>query len=323
MLLRRDAVLEALALTNGHNGLVALVALIEGVARHGLPMVETALGEGLSAGVGTETGGESEGLHDGEVGKQSHLGRAGALLLREDVATTLSEDTVHVAHGVLGDGNVAQVHGLEEAGLGVEHGGEAYTASGGHDLSHTTVDGISVENDIHEVETAATHLLLGKRTVLGSPGKATYDGLLDFKQVVDSLGGVNKQVGAGSLGTEGPDLTGLGDIPAVIISEQTALDLGISSGLYLTIINGETELGTKGLGVNEETVVLVGRLGEAGLAGLGLAGLTEGDNGVRDLHLGSHEIVLKILEANLKVKLAGRGDDVLAGLFGVAQNHGI
>ena len=37
----------------------------------------------------------------------------------------------------------------------------------------------------------------------------------------------------------------------------------------------------------------------------------------------AHEILLEILEANLEVKLAGAGDDVLASLLDLALDHGV
>jgi len=169
-------------------------------------VVEGALGEGLSSGVAPQVGGEAETLHDGQIGQQSHLGGSWPLLLAEDVSAPLGQDTVHVAHGVLGDTDVAQVHGLKESGLAGHQGGEANAPSGGHDLSHTTVDGIGVKHDVHEVEPAAAHDLLAQRAVLGSPGESSDDTLLDLEQVVDSLGGVDEHVGAGSIGAEGPDL---------------------------------------------------------------------------------------------------------------------
>mmetsp|Transcript_33833 Transcript_33833/g.69070 ORF Transcript_33833/g.69070 Transcript_33833/m.69070 type:complete len:847 (+) Transcript_33833:272-2812(+) len=293
------------------------------VTSHGLPVIKRALREGLSASVGPEVSGEAEGLHDGQVGKEGHLGRTRALLLREDVTTTAGEHTVDIAHGLLGHRDVAEVDRLKEAGLSSEHGGEAHTTGSGHDLSHTTVDGISMEGDIHEVEPAATHLLLTQGSILAGPGESTDNGLLDLKEVVDSLGGVDEQVGAGSLGSKGPDLTGLGDIPLKLISELASLELLVGSGLDVAIINGHTELGAEGLSLNIETVVLVGRLGETGLVGLFLTGLAEGHNGVGDLDLGAHEVFLEILEANLEVELAGGGDDVLSGLLGVTEDHGV
>ncbi len=285
-------------------------------------MVERALGEGLATGVGAEVGSEAERLHDGEVGEEGHLGGTRALLLSEDVPTAAGEDAIDVAHGILRHGDVAEVDRLEESRSSRHEGGEAHTAGGGHDLSHTTVNGISVEDDVHEVEPAAAHLLLADGTVLGSPGESTNDRLLNLEEVVDSLGGVDKEVGSSAVGAEGPDLTSLRDVPAELVGHLAALGLVLSSGVDVPVVNGIAELLGEGLGLDEETVVLVGGLGEAGVRLLGDS-LTEGDDRVRDLDLGSHEVVLEILEADLEVELARGGNDVLTGFLGVAQNHWI
>ena len=155
--------------------------------------------------------------------------------------------------------------GSKKTGLCHHHGREADTTSGRHDLSHTTVDSIGVKDNIHQVETAATHLLVAERTVLSGPGETSNNGFLDLEQVVDSLGGVDEEIRSSSLRSKGPDLTSFRNVPAEVVSEFAALNLGVGSGLNIAIINGRTEFRTKRLGLDKETVVLVGRLGEAGL----------------------------------------------------------
>jgi hypothetical protein len=66
--------------------------------------------------------------------------------------------------------------------------------------------------------------------------------------------------------------------------------------------------------------VLVGGLGESGHARLALDGLTVLDDGVRDDEGHTSVVLLKILEANLKVKLTGTGNDVLTGVGGEGQD---
>ena len=51
--------LEALAFSRVHDDDVGLGSDLHGVAGHDLPMVEDALGESLSSGVGAEIGGET------------------------------------------------------------------------------------------------------------------------------------------------------------------------------------------------------------------------------------------------------------------------
>jgi hypothetical protein len=58
-------------------------------------------------------------------------------------------------------------------------------------LTTTSVDSISVESDIQNVEATATHVFFGKRTFLGSPLESSNARILDFVKVLDSLGDIN------------------------------------------------------------------------------------------------------------------------------------
>eukprot|EP01083_Nonionella_stella_P280440 954062_1 len=238
-------------------------------------MVERTLREGLSSSVRTKIGGETERLHNGQVSKESHLGCSRTLLLSEDVTTTTGENSVYVTHGILWNRNITEVNRLEKTGLGSQQRRKANPTGGRHDLSHTTMDGISVKYDIHKVETACTHLFLTKWSVLGGPGESSYNGFLNFKKVVDSLGGINKKVRSSSIRSEGPDFTGLGYVPSIIISHKTSLNLLVSLGADVSILNGIGKLSSNGISLYEKTVMLVSRLRKTSLVGLGGTGLTE------------------------------------------------
>lgn len=85
---RWDALLETLALSDRGDDLEDLVALLVWVSRNRSPVIEGALWESLSSGVGTQIGGETERLHDWKVGKEGHLWGSRSLLLAVDVSTT-------------------------------------------------------------------------------------------------------------------------------------------------------------------------------------------------------------------------------------------
>ena len=283
-------------------------------------MVEHHLGEGLARGSLSEIGVEAEGLHDGEVGLDGEERSAGALLLVEDVTTTAGKDTVDTTHGLLGDLDLDKEDGLKESGLGQESGGVEHTTSGGDELTATTVDGIGVEGNIEDVEADGAHGLLGNGTLAGGPLETGDDGILDFVEVLDGLGLVDEQVGTGGVGAEGPDLTGVGDIPAEVVGEDTGTSLEIVTRADLAALDGSGELLLHGLGNHVETVVLVGRLGQGSDARLGSDGLTVGDDGVRDDEGNTGVVLLKILQANLEMQLTGTSNDVLTGLGGRGQD---
>lgn len=324
VLVAGNDLLETLALTHLLDDLTGLSG---GIKRRStgkdVPVIEDGLGEGLTTGGGAEIGRETEGLVDGEVSLDGEERSTGTLLLREDVTTATGQDTVDTTHGLLGNLNLNQEDRLEKSGVGKEGSGVQDTAGGGDDLTATTVNGISVKGDIKDVEADGTHGLLGNGTLAGGPLETGDDGILDFVEVLDGLGLVNEDVGTSGVGTETPDLTGVSDIPAVLVSEVAGTGLDIVTGGDLAILDILGDLLGQGLSGNVETVVLVGRLGQGSHGRSTSDGLTVRDDGVGDTERNTGVILLEILQANLQVQLTGTGDDVLTGLGDVSQDTGV
>ena len=283
-------------------------------------MIEDGLREGLAGGVGTEIGVEAERLHNGEVGLDSEERCSWALLFAEDVTTSASKNTIDTTHSVLWNLNLDQEDRLEETWFGEESGSVQDTTSSWDDLSTTTVNGISVEGNIHDVEAAGSHWLFSNWSFSRSPLEAGDDGILDFVQVLDSLGLINQQVGTVGIRTETPNLTGIGDIPSVVISQDTGTGLQIITGGDSASLNLLGNLLVKRLGSHVNTVVLVGRFRQGCHAGLGSNGFTIGDDRVGNSERNSGVIFFEILQANLQVQLTSTRDDVLTGFVDGSQN---
>ncbi|TLD26845.1 hypothetical protein PspLS_04985 [Pyricularia sp. CBS 133598] len=313
--------LETLALPGVLDDGTSLGGGVEGRATlEDLPVVEDGLGEGLSRGTLAQIGVETERLHDGEVGLDGEQRGTGALLLVEDHTTAASKDTVDTTHGLLGNLDLDQEDGLEDGGLGQKGRGVEDTAGSGHELTGTTVDGVGVQGHIQNVEADTTHGLLSKDTLTGGPLETRDDGVLDFVEVLDGLGLVNQQVGAVGVGTESPDLTGVSDVPAVLVGKDTGTSLEVVTGGDLAVVDELGQLLSEGLSVHVQTVVLVGRLGQSSHARLASNGLTVLDDRVRDNQGNTGVVLLKILQANLQVQLTGTSDDVLTRLVGHGQD---
>lgn len=313
--------LETLALAHLLDDLTDLGGGVERRATgETLPVIEDGLGESLAGGGGTKIAVEAERLHDGEVGLDGEEGSAGALLLAEDVTTTAGEDTVDTTHGLLGNLDLDQEHGLEERGLGKKSSSVKNATSSRDDLTTTTVNSISVEGNIKDVEADGAHGLLTDGTLTGGPLETRDNGILDFVEVLNGLGLVNEQVGTVGVGAESPDLTGISDVPAEVISEDTGTGLEIVTGGDLAGLDGKAEVLVKGLGNHVETVVLVGRLGEGSHGGLASDGLTVLDDGVGDGKRDTGVVVLKIVQANLEMELTSTSNDVLTRLVGEGKD---
>jgi len=279
--------------------------------------------EGLARGGGAEVGVETEGLVDGQVSLDREERSAQTLLLLENVTATAGEDTVDTTHGVLGNLDLDKEDGLHEAGVGEEGGGVEHTASGGDDLSTTTVDGVGVKGNIHDVEADGAHGLLGNGTLLGGPLETGHNGVLDFAEVLDGLGLVNEQVGTVGVGTEAPNLTGVSDVPAVLVGKDASAGLDVVTGSDLAGLDVLGDLLGEGLGDHVDTVVLVGRLGQSSHAGGTLDGLAVLDDGVGDGEGNTSVVLLEILQANLEVELTGTSNNVLTGLGDVGKDTGV
>merc|ERR1711988_1768074 len=147
--------------------------------------------------------------------------------------------------------------------------------------------------------------------------------LMFSSEILDSLGAVNKDVGAGSLGAEAPDLPGLGDVVLVLLSQVAGTDLEVVPGVDLTAVNVLSQTVGHGDGSHEQPVVLVGRLGQTHLSRLLGDGLPVRHHGVGLLEGDLCVVFLQILEANLEMKLSSSSNDVLSGLLNDTLHHGV
>jgi len=313
-----DTLLETLALTDASDDGGALAASLERITRDDLPVVEHALREGLTLSLGTEIIVETEGLQHRQVSTDNAERSARTRLLSDDGTTTTVEASVDATDHALRALDLHKEDRLLKTRLSGEHASVVATTSSRDDLATTTVDSIRMQSNIVEVEADTTNVLIAHDTLLAGPLEGRDHGILDLIKVLDSLGHIDKDVGTLVLRTEAPDLTGISDIPAVLISHLTGADLGILLHVDLTTLDSVRDLVLKRLGLHEETVVLVGRLAETHAVRLGSDSLTEGHNGLRDLELSSAVLITKILKADLKVKLTSTSNDVLTRLLDVA-----
>ena len=316
--------LETLALAHFLDDLTGLGGGVERrTAGEDAPVIEDGLGESLATGSGAQIGRETEGLVDGQVSLDHEQRGTGTLLLSVDVTTAAGEDTVDTTHSLLGNLDLDVEDGLEESRVGQHGSGVQSTTSSGDDLTTTTVNGISVQGDIKDVEADGTHGLLSNGTLAGSPLETGDNGILDFVEVLHGLGLVDEQVGTSGVGTEAPNLTGIGDIPAVLVSKDTGTSLEVVTGADTASLNGLGNFLVNRLSSHVQTVVLVGRLRQGSHAGNASDGLTVSNDGVGDTEGNTSVVLLEILKTNLEVELTSTGNNVLARLVDHGQDTGV
>jgi len=226
----RDFKLDGFPLSCAEDDLVGFGAEFEGIGGQDLPMVKDALREGLARSVRSEIGGETEGLIDGKEGLDVLEGTRTTIFFGNDLASSSVEHAIDTTDDASRALDFDEVNGLHDAGFGGQGASINASTSGGDDLTSSSVDGVGVEGHVENLEAATAHVFLAENSFLGRPLEGSDARVLDFIEVLDSLGGIVENVGSGGVGTEAPDLSGLIGVPFVLVGENLGSDLGVILG---------------------------------------------------------------------------------------------
>jgi len=311
-------VIQTLALSGVIDNLESLGAGFEGIHVEDLPVIKDALRESLTRGVGTKISSETKGFLDREISLDLVKRSSSTLFFSKDVSTSSVEDSVDTSHGVLGTLDVNEVDGLKKTRLGSEFAAIETTTHGGDELTTSAMNGVSVKGDIIDGKLDTTHVLFAKNTFLGGPLEGGSARVLDLIEVLDSLGGIAKNVGTSSFRTKAPEFTTFSGIPSVLFTNDLGAKFEIVTGIDFSLVNVLSKSLRKRFSLHEKTIVLVGRLGETHLVRLSNDGFSERDDGRGSAELKATVFLLEILETDLNVKLTGTSDNVFTRFFSVA-----
>mgnify|MGYP006952535232 CR=1 FL=1 len=125
------------------------------------------------------------------------------------------------------------------------------------DLTTTSVDSISVESDIIDVESDTSHVLVTKDTFLGGPLESSFIRVLDFVQELDTLSGFNEHVWSISVWSIAPNLGGIGLVPLELISEDLTSLLGVTLWSAISFLDHVGKFIIKWEGFHVKSVMLV------------------------------------------------------------------
>jgi len=87
--------------------------------------------------------------------------------------------------------------------------------------------------------------------------EGSFEGVLDFVQILNSLGLINKEIWTRGFWTETPDLLCIIDIPFEFVSKSSVSNLLILLGIDIISFNSIGQVITEGFGNNVQSVVLV------------------------------------------------------------------
>mmetsp|Transcript_3905 Transcript_3905/g.7087 ORF Transcript_3905/g.7087 Transcript_3905/m.7087 type:complete len:270 (+) Transcript_3905:540-1349(+) len=185
------------------------------------------------------------------------------------------------------------------------------------------MNSISVQHAIGEVECNTTHVLVTHNTFLGSPLHSANHGIPNFGDVLHSLGDIHEHVRTSGIWGKAPNLLAHFFIHAIVLGQDLCTSLEIVTSSDLTFLDGVGQSFGQRLRVDEHTVVLVRRLGQAdtrfGSILNSCDGLTVGNDRVGHLDLSTvHKVILKILQADFNVQLTAPCNNVLSRLLGEA-----
>lgn len=139
-------------------------------------------------------------------------------LFTNNDTSSLGQGLIDTSHSIIRSLDFAEEDWLLESGLGGELSSIEDSSSSGDELTTSSVDCVSVKTNIHHVESDSSHVLLSQDTLLGGPLEGSLQGVLDFSKVLDGLGLIDEQVRSSGVGSEAPNLLGIIDVPAVVVS---------------------------------------------------------------------------------------------------------
>lgn len=219
---------------------------------------------------------------------------------------------IDTTHAFAGSSDVAAENGLNESGLRKKLQGIEKSSGSGHDLSSTSVDSVGVEFAVDDVESHTSHVFVTKDTLLGGPLEGGNYRFLDFVHVLDTLGDIDDHVGSSIVGSEAPDLGGVFLFPIEFLTKSFSSGLDILGWGDITIFDEVGKIFMEGLTGSVDSVVLVLRLGHAGLAGLGSHGFLVGDDWVSLDDFALSVVLFKIVKTDLDVEFTATGNDVFS-----------
>lgn len=109
------------------------------------------------------------------------------------------------------------------------------------------------------------HLKFTAAHLFSRPLETSHHAVLNLIEILNPLCHVYQQVGPGSIWTKAPDLPGFCHLPLILICEVTCTSLELLSSRNIPLLDIFSQAIGERAGLHEETIVLVGGLGQTHL----------------------------------------------------------
>lgn len=146
--------------------------------------------------------GETERFSDRQEAFKNRHGGTSDLFFFFNNTSSLIETVVNTTHSILRSSDFSLEDRFLESRFSGKFTSVEESSSSGENLTSTSVDSIGMENTIHKVHSDTSHTFFGHDSFFGSPLPGRFNGVLDFSNVLNGLGGINDKVGTSIFGTE-------------------------------------------------------------------------------------------------------------------------
>jgi len=214
-----DSFFESLSLSDSSNDLVGLWTIFLWITIELFPMIKHTLWE-CSSGSGSSKGlGETEWFTDWE--EAFHVDKWGTSnwFLTVDHTSSLGHCLIDGTNNIIWGLDLDQEDWLLESWSGSKLTSIKASSGSWDDLTTTSVDSVSMEGYIMDIESDTSHVLIAHSTFLGCPLESSFNWVLNFVKELYTLSNINKYVGTVGVWTEAPDLLWISLIPSIIVTE--------------------------------------------------------------------------------------------------------
>ena len=171
---------------------------------------------------------EAKGLGNWQVSLDHLEWSSWNLLLVDVFSSSLVENVVDSTNSLIRALDLTEEDWLLESWLSAKLRGIHGLSSSRHDLASTSVNGISMKNNIVDVESDSSHVLLSHWSFSSYPLECRLDGVLDFVKVLNSLRDINKYVCADVVWSESPNLLSICLVPFKVFDKSSGSKLSLS-----------------------------------------------------------------------------------------------
>jgi len=169
-------------------------------------------------------------------------------------------------------------------------------SSGSRDqLTSSSVDGIGVEYNVHDVNSDGSHVFVSHNSFLGGPLESIFHRVFNFRHELDSFSGIDQDISTLIFGSESPDLKSISFFPSIGFLKHLGSFFNFGSGSTFSRFNIFSKTFFERYSLTIKSIMFIGGFSETDLVRFFSHGFFIGNNGVSfdDFNIG--EFSFKIM----------------------------